>query len=165
MNRTWLTCFLRKLALARFDEATKLVIVSWEGNKLVIVFSKSAISDGVEGAPIVGDWDSNLPIESIVVVEDKIRLSSVRTKLFRWQVNEFIISLLQSERTNWFCTLYRIKKIRYTTRTDITVYSKLFIDGQWEGSVKNGDKGAIQIIRDTIRQWFLTLKARRPTKD
>jgi hypothetical protein len=48
-----------------------------------MVFSKSAISDGVEGAPIVGDWDSNLPIESIVVVEDKMRLSSVRTRLFR----------------------------------------------------------------------------------
>ena len=43
-----------------------------------MVFSKSANSDGVV-ADNVGDVVSNLPIESIVVV-DKIRLSSVKTE-------------------------------------------------------------------------------------
>ena len=44
-----------------------------------MVFSKSANSDGVV-ADIVGDDVSNLPIESIDVV-DKIRLSSVKTAI------------------------------------------------------------------------------------
>ena len=46
-----------------------------------MVFSKSANSDGVV-ADNVGDVVSNLPIESIVVV-DKIRLSSVKTETLK----------------------------------------------------------------------------------
>jgi hypothetical protein len=45
----------------------------------VMVFSRSATSDGVAAAE-EDDWDSNRPIESIVVVVERIRLSSVKTK-------------------------------------------------------------------------------------
>jgi hypothetical protein len=49
-SHAWFTCFLKKLALARFDEATRLVIVSCEGSRFVMVFSRSATSDGVAAA-------------------------------------------------------------------------------------------------------------------
>ena len=53
-------------------------MVSCEGSKLVMVFSRSATSEGVAAVDEV-DWDSNRPIESIVVEVERIRLSSVKT--------------------------------------------------------------------------------------
>lgn len=81
----------------------------------MIVFSKSANSDGVDvELTIVGDILSNLPIESIVVVVDKTRLSSVRTKQKYLTVYVKLLKTLQIYKIVIITTInfHRIIKIK-----------------------------------------------------